>query len=319
MSTRRLQILLVEDNPGDADLLREGLEMLAVPADIADVSRMTEAEDYLKHESSVDVVLLDLGLPETQGLETLERARRIAPHLPIIVLSGLEDEPTALEAVRKGAQDYQVKGQVQPRVLWRAIHHAVERKRLEEALRKSEQEFRSLAEAVPQIVWATRPDGWNIYFNQQWMDYTGLTLDESYGHGWNTPFHPDDKQRAWDAWQRATQHNEPYLLECRLRRADGVYRWWLIHGAPMRSANGEIQKWFGTCTDIEELKQAEEALQQAKTAAEAATEAKSQFLANMSHELPHADECHSGHDRRGTAEGDRPDRPGLPANRAGIG
>ena len=138
---------------------------------------------------------------------------------------------------------------------------------------------------MPQIVWATRPDGWNIYFNQQWVDYTGLTLDESYGHGWNTPFHPDDKQRAWDAWQRATQHNEPYLLECRLRRADGVYRWWLIHGTPMRDANGEIQKWFGTCTDIEELKQAEEAIQQAKEAAEAANEAKSQFLANMSHEL----------------------------------
>ena len=139
-----------------------------------------------------------------------------------------------------------------------------ERKRAEEALRKSEQEFRALAETVPQIVWATRPDGWNIYFNQQWMDYTGLTLDESYGHGWNTPFHPDDKQRAWDAWQRATQHGEPYLLECRLRRADGVYRWWLIHGAPMRGANGEIQKWLGTCTDIEDLKQAEEALRESE-------------------------------------------------------
>ena len=135
-------------------------------------------------------------------------------------------------------------------------------KRAEEALRKSEEEFRTLTEAMPQIVWATRPDGWNIYFNHKWVDYTGLTLDESYGHGWITPFHPDDKQRAWDAWQRATQHNDTYLLECRLRCADGVYRWWLIHGAPMRSANGEIQKWFGTCTDIEERKQAEETLRE---------------------------------------------------------
>ena len=159
------------------------------------------------------------------------------------------------------------------------VSDITERKRAEEALRElslkleervqertaalstSEQEFRSLAEAMPQIVWVTRPDGWNIYFNQQWADYTGMTMEESHGHGWNAPFHPDDKQRAWEAWQRATQYNEPYSLECRLRRADGVYRWWLIRGSPMLGVNGEILKWFGTCTDIEEIKLAEAAMQ----------------------------------------------------------
>ena len=142
------------------------------------------------------------------------------------------------------------------------FNNITERKAAEEALRVSEQEFRHLAEAMPQIVWVTKSDGWNIYFNQQWVDYTGMTMEESHGHGWNTPFHPDDQQPAWEAWQRAVQLNEPYSLECRLRRADGVYRWWLIRGVPMRSANGEIQKWFGTCTDIEDLKQAEEALRE---------------------------------------------------------
>jgi len=134
---------------------------------------------------------------------------------------------------------------------------AARRKRAEETLRLSEQEFISLAEAMPQIVWATRPDGWNIYFNKQWTEYTGMTPEESYGHGWNKPFHPDDKQRAWDAWQRATRHNEPYSLECRLRRSDGCYHWWLIRGVPMLGANGEILKWFGTCTDIEDIKRSE--------------------------------------------------------------
>ena len=142
------------------------------------------------------------------------------------------------------------------------------RVRAEDALRMSEQEFRSLAEAVPQIVWATRSDGSNIYFNQHWVDYTGMTMEESYGHGWNTPFHPDDKQRAWEAWQRATQHHELYSLECRLRRHDGVYRWWLIRGEPMRGANGEILKWFGTCTDIEDIKRAEAALREANDSLE---------------------------------------------------
>ncbi|PKO18905.1 hypothetical protein CVU37_05910 [candidate division BRC1 bacterium HGW-BRC1-1] len=137
-----------------------------------------------------------------------------------------------------------------------------ERRRAQESLRAGEHEFRSLAEAMPQIVWATRADGWNIYFNQQWVDYTGLTLEESYGHGWNIPFHPDDRQRAWDAWQNATQNNETYALECRLRGADDTYRWWLIRGVPMCNASGEILKWFGTCTDIEEIKLTEEALKE---------------------------------------------------------
>ncbi len=139
-----------------------------------------------------------------------------------------------------------------------------ERKRADEARRASEAEFRTLAEAMPQMVWITRPDGWNIYFSQQWMDYTGLTLEESLGHGWNKPFHPEDQQRAWDAWQHATATIDTYSLECRLRRADGIYRWWLIRGVPLQDAAGNILKWFGTCTDIHTLKQAEETLRESE-------------------------------------------------------
>ena len=117
---------------------------------------------------------------------------------------------------------------------------------------------------MPQIVWITRADGWNIYFNQQWVDYTGLTLEESYGHGWNKPFHPDDQQRAWDAWQNAVTNNGTYSLECRLRAADGTYRWWLVRGVPVMNEKGETTKWFGTCTDIEEFKRVEEQLRQAQ-------------------------------------------------------
>ena len=130
-------------------------------------------------------------------------------------------------------------------------------KRMELALQESEEAFRTLAESVPHIVWATRADGWNIFFNKRWMEYTGLSLEESYGHGWNIPFHPDDKKRAWDAWQNATKHGATYSLEVRLRRADGVYRWWLVRGVPLLDTKGEIIKWFGTCTDVDDLKQAD--------------------------------------------------------------
>jgi PAS domain S-box-containing protein len=138
-----------------------------------------------------------------------------------------------------------------------------ERKHAQEALQTSERELRELAESMPQIVWTTSADGRNIYFNQQWVDYTGLSLEESYGDGWIKPFHPDDRQRAWDAWQHAVQHRDTYSLECRLRRADGVYLWWLIRGVPLLTSNGEIRKWFGTCTDIEQIKRIEHELKDA--------------------------------------------------------
>jgi len=132
-----------------------------------------------------------------------------------------------------------------------------DRKLAETALRESEAEFRSLAEAMPQMVWITRPDGWNLYFSQQWTDYTGLKLEESLGHEWNKPFHPDDQQSSWEAWQRATATIGIYSIEARIRRVDGVYRWWLIRGVPQLDAIGRVTKWFGTCTDIHDLKLAE--------------------------------------------------------------
>jgi len=134
----------------------------------------------------------------------------------------------------------------------------------QQALRATEQSLRVLAESMPQIVWTTSADGLNDYFNQQWVDYTGLTLEQSYGEGWIIPFHPDDRQRAWDAWDQATKHRGTYSLECRLRRADGVYQWWLIRGVPSLGAKGEILKWLGTCTDIESIKVVEQKLQESE-------------------------------------------------------
>jgi PAS domain S-box-containing protein len=144
------------------------------------------------------------------------------------------------------------------------IINITKEKKAEEALTRSEAEFRKLAESVPQIVWVTRADGWNIYFNQQWMDYTGLTLEESYGHGWNKPFHPDDQKRAWEAWQDAVNNHAEYSIDCRLRRHDGTYQSWLVRGVPQMDPSGKILKWFGTCTNIEQLKQSERALRESE-------------------------------------------------------
>jgi diguanylate cyclase (GGDEF)-like protein/PAS domain S-box-containing protein len=145
-----------------------------------------------------------------------------------------------------------------------AVHDAKEFRRVKDALRTSEAEFRTLVETMPQIVWVTRPDGWHIDFNQHWLDYTGLTLEESLGFGWNPPFHPEDRARAAELWLQATSSGKPYEIEYRLRRWDGVYHWMLGRALPMRDAEGKIVKWFGTCTDIDHLKRTQERLDEAQ-------------------------------------------------------
>jgi len=139
-----------------------------------------------------------------------------------------------------------------------------ERKRTEKALRESETNFSVLVNLVPQFVWICTNDGLNIYFNERWLKYTGLTLEESYGTGWNAPFHPEEKQSAWEAWNQATATGETYIVESRIRAADGSYRWFLMRGEPVRAATGGILKWFGTCTDIHEMKRAQEALRESE-------------------------------------------------------
>ncbi len=140
------------------------------------------------------------------------------------------------------------------------VRDITDRTRAQLALSEREQEFRQLAEAMPQIVWACDAAGLNTYFNRHWVDYTGLSLEESLGHGWNKPFHPDDQQRALEAWNRAVRGQEAYSLQCRIQRHDGVYRWWLIRAMPLHDASGQVLKWFGTCTDIHEILETKEAL-----------------------------------------------------------
>lgn len=208
-------------------------------------------------EAACRVMVQDYFFPEDQQFITEE-------FFPRVLLEGHGDVEIRLRHFQTGEPIwmfyylFHVRDASGKVIGWATVSRDItERKKAEEALRESEQEFRSLAESMPQIVWATRADGWNIYFNQQWVDYTGLTLEESYGHGWNKPFHPDDQQRAWDAWNNAVNNNGIYSIEVRLRRYDGVYRWWLVRGVPLINDNGNILKWFGTCTDIEEIKTAE--------------------------------------------------------------
>src|SRR6202140_5073263 len=127
-------LLLVEDNPGDARLMHEMFSKQgSYNTECTHVGSMGEAEKVLS-ERTFDIILLDLGLPDTQGLGAVRRAHAAAPRLPLVVLTGLDDESLAAQALQEGAQDYLIKGQIDTRALFRALRYAVERKTMEEAL-----------------------------------------------------------------------------------------------------------------------------------------------------------------------------------------
>ena len=136
-----------------------------------------------------------------------------------------------------------------------------ERIKAREALKDSEAQYRFLADSMPQIVWTSTPDGNLNYYNQRWFDYTGMTLEETLGWGWQPVLHPDDLQRCIDRWTHSITTGAPYEVEYRFKRAsDGVFRWHLGRALPRRNEAGEIIQWAGTCTDIDDFKQTQDAL-----------------------------------------------------------
>jgi PAS domain S-box-containing protein len=139
-----------------------------------------------------------------------------------------------------------------------------ERRQAEEALRESEHRWRSLTEALPQLVWAAKPDGACDYFSTQWTEYTGVPESELLGWRWMDTLHPDDREPTRQFWTDSVAGRRPYDVEYRVRRRDGVYSWFKTRGVPIRDSEGNIVKWFGTCTDITDLRRAEQALRQSE-------------------------------------------------------
>ncbi|GHO64101.1 hypothetical protein KSC_029930 [Ktedonobacter sp. SOSP1-52] len=125
--------------------------------------------------------------------------------------------------------------------------------------KRAEAEIHALIDAIPQLVWIMRPDGYQDSFNQRARDYTGLSNEEAQGEGWMQCLHPEDRQRVRSAWQHAVQTGGGYETEMRLRQGTtGEYRWFLSRALPVRDEVGQTLKWFGTATDIDEQKQAEQ-------------------------------------------------------------
>ena len=150
-------------------------------------------------------------------------------------------------------------------LVWRSgafLHRSENEKRQTEGLvRDTLNRYTFLADAMPEMVWTAKADGSVDYFNQRWLQYTGLSLEECRNWGWKIVIHPDDLQRCVDRWNESLKAGHEYEIEYRLKGADGTYRWFIGRGYPMRNDDGTVIQWVGSCADIDDQKRARDVLE----------------------------------------------------------
>jgi PAS domain S-box-containing protein/putative nucleotidyltransferase with HDIG domain len=258
--THERTVLLVEDNPGDARLIAETLRDAGSTMRLVTVETLAIAIATVQRED-IDAIVLDLGLPDSQGVETFLRLDEAAPSVATVIMSGDNDTRTAIEAVQRGAQDFLVKGQAGGELLLRAISYAIERKHAEALVAESEEKFRYLFDRSIVAKSITRPTG-EIEVNAALCSMLGYTPEElADGATWQTLTHPDDvaaTQRQMQALIAGETTSARY--EKRFLRKDGVIVWADISSSLRRDAAGQPLYFMTSALDITERKRAEEEL-----------------------------------------------------------
>ncbi len=256
------------------------------------------------------MVLLDVQMPHMDGFEAAAIMRRNPRYksVPIIFVTAInKDERYVYRGYEAGAVDYIFKP-FDPMILKSKVAvfadlHLKNRQLREQAKQLSEREvleqrafiqsieieslrrYRNLAESIPHMVLRATPTGNLEYSNEAWCTYTGMSVAESLGAGWQSAIHPEDLPGSLLTWSQAMRTTSRYESEVRIRNRQGVYRWHWIKADPELDERGNVIAWLGTCTDIEDRKSFEDKLREAQRTAELANDAKTHFLANMSHEI----------------------------------
>jgi two-component system, cell cycle sensor histidine kinase and response regulator CckA len=253
-----IKILLVEDNPGDALLLQETLSDIDfVELEWNHADRLSNALDRLQSEN-FDVILLDLMLPDSQGLDTFIHIHKQAPFIPIVVLTGMANETLALRAMQAGAQDYLVKGQVSGSdLLMRSIRYAIERKRIEAALTQREQEFRTLAENAPDIIARFDRNLRHRYINSAVEAASGLLVQDFLGKTVRELGLPEPQvSQCEEALKRVFSAGEKPSIEFEFSMPSGT-RYYQTQFVPEFTLDGSIESVLAIARDLTEQKQLE--------------------------------------------------------------
>jgi two-component system sensor histidine kinase UhpB len=263
-----IRVLLIEDNSIDARLVQAALADLGkVPTDgpvfkLKQANLLSAGLQRLA-VGNIDVVLLDLSLPDSQGLDTVATVRAQAPHVPIIVMTGRDDEALAVKIVRQGAQDYLVKGQVDQRSLKKAIRYAIERRRAEEELRETRENFRSIVETTNEWIWSMDVAGKLTYSNPAVKDILGYAPEELIGKKNLLFMHEDDRRGFEEVLPKFIAAKRGWAgLVLRWRHKNGGYRHLESNAVPILDSSGLLVGYRGADRDITERQRAKQARMQ---------------------------------------------------------
>ena len=273
MSDGSVKVLMVEDNPSDAQVIERLLGMSQQPSfEISVADSVAGGVAALGGDLDPDVILLDLSLPDSnpESLDSFHRVRAAASGVPIIIMTGMRDQELAARAVRLGAQDLLVKGEVGADLLIRAIRYAMERQRAEEELRDSEERYALAVRGANDGLWDWDLLGEKIYLSPRWKAILGYAESDlsDRPEEWFDRVHPDDlhRLRADIEAHLGSSDLPPSLFaahfenEHRIRHNDGRYRWVLARGLALRDRDNHAFRMAGSLTDVTMRKSAEERL-----------------------------------------------------------
>lgn len=260
ISDRLITLLLVEDDDVDLEKILRLLRKTSLKLTI--IESMSAAQTLaLISSHKFDCAILDYQLKDALGSELIAKIQghKISP-TPIIMISGNSDERIIADVMRDGVFDYLPKRSLDVDLLVNTLRASLEWAEAERELKEERARFNQLAEGLPQLTWTCLPDGQCDFLNRRWCEYTGLNEQEQLGYGWLNQVHPDDHEQVMQAWLKAVGSGDEMYSVFRIRRHDGVYRWFDARAIPQKNDAGEIIRWLGSNTDITDIELTKQAL-----------------------------------------------------------
>jgi two-component system sensor histidine kinase UhpB len=256
-----MRIMLVEDNPGDALIINEMLkEIYNEQFDLIHFKRVDEGLEHIKEE--FDIMLLDLNLPDSNGVETFKTMNSHLPDLPIIILTGLTDEDLAVNIVSEGAQDYLVKGQINKQLLSKSIKYSIERKNIEIELKKSEEKYKEMVEKIQTGLFVINSNNKITYINNQMAGMLGYTIDDMINQD-VFRFIQKKCKKVFKTHLNIDNRTVGQNYEVQFITKDRSPVWVLISTSPLQKFNGEYIGAISIMTDINARKGMEKSIMNA--------------------------------------------------------